>query len=60
MRKRKKTLCSYQIFNTFKYDHTLHSGRKYFCRYCLKAFSTKEILKVIVKTDLKLMANKEL
>ena len=22
-------------FNTFMYDHTLHRGRKHFCRYCL-------------------------
>ena len=27
------------------YDHTLHRGRKHFCRYFLQAFSTKEILK---------------
>ena len=27
------------------YDHTLHRGRKHFCRYCLQAFSTAEILK---------------
>ena len=43
-------------FNTFMYDHTLHSGRKHFCCYCLQAFSTEEIL----KTALKLMVNKEL
>ena len=22
-------------FNTFMYEHTLHRGRKHFCRYCL-------------------------
>ena len=27
------------------YDHTLHGGRKSFCRYHLQVFSTKEILK---------------
>ena len=27
------------------YDHSLHFGRKHFCRYCLQAFSTEEILK---------------
>ena len=27
------------------YDHTLHRGRKHFCRYCLQACSTEEILK---------------
>ena len=26
------------------YDHTLHRGRKHFCRYCLQAFSAEEIL----------------
>ena len=26
------------------YDHSLHRGRKHFCRYCLQAFSTEEIL----------------
>ena len=28
-------------FSTFMYDHTLHRGRKQFCRYCLHAFSTR-------------------
>ena len=32
-------------FNTFMYNHTLHRGRKHFCRYCLQAFSTEETLK---------------
>ena len=27
------------------YDHSLHHGRKHFCRYCLHAFITEEILK---------------
>ena len=31
------------------YDHTLHRGRKNFCRYCLQASSTKEILKSHIK-----------
>ena len=31
------------------YDHTLHRGRKHFCRYCLQAFSTEEILKRHIK-----------
>ena len=31
--------------NMFMYDHTLHHRRKYFCQYCLKHFSTTEILK---------------
>ena len=28
------------------YDHTLHRGRKHFCRYCFQVFSTEEILKI--------------
>ena len=27
------------------YDHSLHRGGKHFCRYCLHAFITEEILK---------------
>ena len=42
------------------YDYTLHCERKYFCRYCLKAFSAEKIIKSHIKTALKLMANKEL
>ena len=34
-------------FNTFMYDHTLHRGRKHFCRYCLQVFSTEEISKIL-------------
>ena len=45
-------------FNTFMYYHTLHCERKYFCRYCLQAFSTTEILKKIrLKVASKLMGN---
>ena len=33
------------VFNTFVYDHTLLRRKKYFCRYCLQAFSTDEKLK---------------
>ena len=31
------------------YDHSLHRGRKHFCRYCLQSFSTEEILKSHIK-----------
>ena len=31
------------------YDHVLHRGRKYFCRYCLQAFRTVEKLKCHIK-----------
>ena len=43
--KRQKTLCPYQNFSTFMYDHTLHRGKKHLCCYFLQAFSTEEKLK---------------
>ena len=46
-------------FDTFMY-HTLHRRRKHFCRFCLQAFSTEEILKRHYKTSLKSLVNKEL
>ena len=49
-----------QDFDTFMYDYTPNHGRKYFCRYCLQAFNTKEILKRHVKIALKLIVNKGL
>ena len=36
------------------YDHTLHLGGKYFCCYCLQAFSAKEILKSHIKDCFKI------
>ena len=42
------------------YDPSLHCRRKHICCYCLHAFITEEILKVILETALKLMINKEL
>ena len=47
-------------FNTFMYVHTLHRERKHFCRCCLQAFSTEEILKFHTKYCFKLMVNKGL
>ena len=41
-------------FNTFMHDHTLHRGRKHFCRYCLSTFGTEEILKRHIKDCFKL------
>ena len=38
-----------KAFNTFMYDHSLHCGRKYFCRYWLQAFSTEEKSKIHIK-----------
>ena len=37
-------------FNTCTYDHTLHGEKNYFCRCCLRSFSTEEILKRCIKT----------
>ena len=36
------------------YDHSLHRGRKHFCRHCLEAFSTEEILKSHIKDCFKI------
>ena len=36
------------------YDHSLHCGRKHFCRYCLHAFITEEILKHHIKDSFKI------
>ena len=40
--------------NTFICDHTLHLGRKYFCRYCLQTVSTKEMFKLHFKDYFKI------
>ena len=42
--------------------YTLQRARKHFCQFCLKTFSTfrKNILKIVLKTALKLMKNREL
>ena len=31
---------------TFMYDHSLHRGRKHFCRYCLQAFTAEDCFKI--------------
>ena len=36
------------------YDHSLHRGRKHFCRFCLHGFITEEILKLHIKDSLKI------
>ena len=36
------------------YDHSLHRGRKHFCRYCLHAFILEEILKRHIKEHFKI------
>ena len=36
------------------YDYSLHCRRKHFCRYCLHAFITEEILKRHIKDYLKI------
>ena len=40
--------------DTFMYDHSLHRGRKHFCRYCLHASIAEEILKCHVKEYFKI------
>ena len=45
----KKHYVVIKYFNTFIYDHSLHRGRKHFCRYCLYTFITEEILKRLIK-----------
>ena len=41
----KKQYVLTNYFNRFMHDHSLHHERKHFCRYCLHAFITEEILK---------------
>ena len=41
---RKRQYVLIKDFNTFMYDRALHYGKQHFCRYCLQAFSTEEIL----------------
>ena len=48
--KGKKTLRSYQNFNTFMYNHPLHHGKT----HCLQVFSTDEILKHHIKDCFKI------
>ena len=36
------------------YDHTLHRGRKHFCRCCLEAFRTAEKMKFHIKDYFKI------
>ena len=47
-------------FNTFTYDHSIHRGRKHFCRYCLHAFITEEILKGHIKDCIKINAKQKI
>ena len=41
-------------FQIFIYDPTVHRGINRFCRYCLEAFSTKQILKFFIKDCFKI------
>ena len=36
------------------YHHSLHRGKNHFCRYCLQAFITKEIVKRHIKDCFKI------
>ena len=58
-RKGQKALFSYQRFqyiHTFMYEHILHRGRRFFCRYYLQAFSKAE--KFMLMIALELITNK--
>ena len=46
--------------NAFRYDHTLHRGRKHFCRYCLQAFRTVEKLKCYIKDSFKVNGKQDI
>ena len=46
--------------NAFKYDHTLHRGRKHFCRYCLQAFRTVQKLKCHIKDYFKVNGKQDI
>ena len=41
-------------FSSFKYDHTLYRGRKYFCCCCVQPFRTAEKLKSHVNNPCKI------
>ena len=46
LRKEDKRHCILiEDFNTFMYNYTIHRGRKNFCRYCLQAVTTANLLK---------------
>ena len=47
-------------FNTLMYDHSLHRRRKHFFLYCLQDFSTEEILKIHIKSCLKINGKKRI
>ena len=42
------------------YDHALHCGRKYFCRYCLQAFRTAEKLNCHIKDSFKIKSKQKI
>ena len=52
--RRKKHYVLINDFNRFICDHSLHCSRKHFCRYCLHAFITEEILKRHIKNCFKI------
>ena len=59
-KKDKKRYALIKDFNGFMCDHTSHRGKEHFCRYCLEAFRTKEMLKCHINTCFKKMINKRL
>ena len=47
-------------FSTFRYDDTLHLGRKHCCLYCLRAFRTAEKLKFHINDDFESNTKKQI
>ena len=45
-------------FSILIHDHTLQCGRKYFCRYYLQAFSSKEILNYYINGCFKMVGKR--
>ena len=50
----KKPYVLIKDFNMFMHDHSLHRGRKHFCRYCLHTFITENNLKCHIKDCFKI------
>ena len=42
------------------YDHSLHRGRKHFCRYCLYSFITEEVLNRHIKDCFKIKGKQKI
>lgn len=56
----KKHYAFIKDFKRFMYNRTLHVGRKHFCRYCLQASSTEEILRCQINGGFKINTNQRI